>query len=429
MTIPYKPKTILALMVLAVVIPIISYFFFLQLEDLIHTDLYNYGLSYSNNWADLYQFYAYLYLISETASWFFFSGSIISFLSYNAKKTNQRRSACVLLLALGTISSTLNFLIFFQLDSLVNYDLYLYGLQFSIEWYSNYLITLRIMFLLTGLLSIFALAAAVLFYSSTKEKKRLPARLFDTILIGIGTALLSLSIIYSSSILALIGLGLLFWGVIFTYVTTSEYVKKSILDTTLKAYQETLNQIVQKLEYGGDTIYLPPQFFNTTNTYKAYISKDKRKRIPTARMMPKQRPDFLIARITTPRAVLVTPPGVELAQLFEKTLEKDFITTSLQDLQYYLPKVLIDELEVTSHFDMEIENDLIHVKIDDSHFRIPEAETELSSLYFYFDSPLICAIACIFAKATGIPVTIVKLKTESKDKVVAVDYRILKKES
>ena len=428
MPIPYKPKTILAILVIAVVIPIISYFFFLQLEHIIHNDLYNYGLSYSTNWTDLYQLYAYLYLISQTSSWFFFSGSIISFLGYNAKKTNRWRSACVLLIALGTISSVLNFLVFFQLDTLVNYDLYLYGLQFSVEWYSNYLITLRIMFLLTSLLSIFALAAAVLFYSSTREKRRLPARLFDSILIGIGTVLLAMSIVYSSSILALLGLGLLFWGVIFTYVTTSEYVQKVLLDTTLKAHQKTLNSIIQKLEYGGDTIYLPPQFFNTTNIYKAYISKDKLKKVPTAKMMPKQKPDFLIARIPKPQAVLVTPPGVELAQLFEKTIEKDFITTSLQDLQLHLPKVLIDELEVTPYFDMEIENDLIHVTIDDSHFRIPEAETELSSLYFYFNSPLVCAFACILAKATGMPITIMKSKTDKKSNVVTVDYCILKTE-
>lgn len=426
MTVPYKPRTILAMLAAIVIIPILSYFFFLQLESLIHNDLYNYGLVYSPNWADLYQLYAYLYIISQTLSWFFFGGSIISFISYNAKKTNRWRSTCLLLLSIGMIAGLLSLLVFYRLDSLVNYDLYFYGLQYNVEWYSIYLITVRVMFLLTGLLSVFAITTAILFYLSTREKKRIPTRLFDSILIGIGTALLSLSIIYSSSILALIGLGLLFWGVIFTYITTSEYVKKVLLDTTLKAWQETLNHIVNKLEYRGETLYLPPQFFNTTNTYKAYISKSKLKTVPTAEMMPRQKLDFLIARIARPQAVLVTPPGVELAQLFEKTLEKDFITTSLQDLKRYLPEVLIEELEVTSCFDLAIENDLIRVTIDDSFFRIPETETKLSSLYKYFSSPLICAVACVLAKATGIPVVI--LKTHNKGKIVTVDYRLLKTE-
>ena len=200
MPIQYKPKAILAIMVVSVIIPVISYFFFLQLEHIIHNDLYNYGLIFSNNWSDLYQIYAYLYLIFQVFSWFSFGGSIISFLGYNRRKTNRWRSTCILLLTLGIIVSVLNFLVFFQLDSLVNYDLYVYGLQFSVEWYSNYLIAIRLLFLLTGLLSILAIIAAILFYSSTNEKKNLPARLFDSILIGIGTALLSLSIILNFSL-------------------------------------------------------------------------------------------------------------------------------------------------------------------------------------------------------------------------------------
>ena len=53
MIIPYKPKTIIALLVAAVAIPLLSYFFFYQLEYIIHADLYNYGLTINNNWTDI----------------------------------------------------------------------------------------------------------------------------------------------------------------------------------------------------------------------------------------------------------------------------------------------------------------------------------------------------------------------------------------
>ncbi len=428
MTISYKPKTILVLLVVAVIIPIVSYFFFFQLEDIIHKELYNYGLVFDNSWADLYSLYASLFLLSQASAWFLFGGSIVSFIAYDVNKTNRWRSVCILLLVLGTVLSFLNIFVFYRLDSLVNYDLYLYGLNFSVDWYSNYSLTLGILYLSSGLVGFFSLTATVLLRGSTIKKRRLPARLFDSILIAIGTAVLSLSIIYSDSMIALIGLGLLFWGVTFTYVTTSEYVKKVLLDTTLGAQQATLNRIVQRLDYRGETIYLPPQFFNTSDTYKAYIPKNKMEIIPTAKMLPKQKPDLIIDRIDDPQAVLITPPGVELTKLFEKILEKDFITTSLQDLQRYLPELLIEELEATSYFDMQIENDFVRVTLDDSYFRAPNAETELSSLYFFFNSPLICAIACVLAKATGLPLIIVKLKTETKGKVVTVDYRMLREE-
>jgi hypothetical protein len=428
MAIPYKPKIIIAMLVAAVIVPFFSYLFFKQLEYLIHNNLYSYGLVFSNNWADLYSLYASLYTFSLLSLWFLLGGSIMSFLAYDINKKNSWRSVCVSFLFVGVVLNFFNIYVFYRLDSLVNSDLYLYGLRFSYDWYSNYTSALIPMWFTVGLEIFFTLSSAILINGSAAKKKRVPARLFDSILIAIGTAILSLSIIYSSSILALIGLGLLFWGVTFTYVTSSDYVKKVLFDTTVTAQQETLNRIVQKLEYRGDTIYLPPQFFNTTNTYKAYISKKKLGLSPTAELLPNQKPELIIDYIDNPSAVLITPPGVELTQLFEKTLGEDFATINLQDLQSYLSELLIDELEVTSSFDMQIEENIVRVQIDDSYFRFPRAETELSSLYFFFESPLICAIAFVLAKATAAPVIIDRSKTETKGKVVNITYHMLKNE-
>lgn len=426
MAIPYKPKTIIAMLVVAVLVPFFSYLCFKQVEYLINHDLYNYGLVFSNSWGDLYSFYASLYTYSLLSIWFLLGSSIMSFLAYDVTKRNGWRNVCITFLVLGAVLNFFNVYIFYRLDSFVNSDLYSYGLRFSSIWYSNYMSVLILIWFSVGLEIFVTLSSAILINGSVGKKKRTPARLFDSILIAIGTAILSFSIIYSSSILALIGLGLLFWGVTFTYITSSDYVKKVLFDTIVTAQQETLNRIVQKLEYRGDTIYLPPQFFNTTNIYKAYISKNKLGKTPTAELLPNQKPDFIIDYIDKPSAVLITPPGVELTQLFEKTLKKDFVTTSLQDLQSYLPELLIDELEVTSYFDMQIEENIVRVQIDDSYFRFPRAETELSSLYFFFESPLICAIAFVFAKASGTPVTVERSKTEAKGNVVNITYHVLK---
>ena len=102
---------------------------------------------------------------------------------------------------------------------------------------------------------------------------------------------------------------------------------------------------------------------------------------------------------------------------------------SLQDLQHYLPELLIEDLEVTPYFDMQLENDLVRVAVDDSFFRVPNAEIELSSLYFFFNSPLVCAIACVLSKTTGFPIRIEKTKIETRGKIVNVDYRILREKS
>jgi hypothetical protein len=88
------------------------------------------------------------------------------------------------------------------------------------------------MLLLALLASILAFASATVIYGSTRKVKIVPAKLLDTTLTAVGTIALAFSIVYSSSILALIGLGLLFWGVTFTYISNDDYVKKILLDTT-----------------------------------------------------------------------------------------------------------------------------------------------------------------------------------------------------
>ena len=98
---------------------------------------------------------------------------------------------------------------------------------------------------------------------------------------------------------------------------------------------------------------------------------------------------------------------------------------SLDDLQRYLPELLVEDLEVTPFFDMQIEQNLVRVELDDSFFMVPNAKTEFSRLYFFFESPLVCAIACVLAKVTGAAVIIEKSRTETEGKIMTVEYRIL----
>ena len=148
-----------------------------------------------------------------------------------------------------------------------------------------------------------------------------PAKLTYSTLITTGAIALFTSIIYTSSILAFIGLGLLFWGIIFTYIRTEEYAKKILLDTTASSQQATLNHIIQELQYEGDAIYLPPKYFRNPETHKAYIPEQKNTQLPRPEQIQEHEQDFLIEK---PPGVLFTPPGAELSKLFEKTLKTNF---------------------------------------------------------------------------------------------------------
>src|SRR4030066_950769 len=106
-----------------------------------------------------------------------------------------------------------------------------------------------------------------------KRVKVIPPRLLSSILIILGAIALFISVVYTSSILAFIGLGLLFFGITFTFVRSDEYVKKILLDTTASSQQATLKHIIQELRYEGYIIYLPPKYFRNPEIRKANIPK------------------------------------------------------------------------------------------------------------------------------------------------------------
>ena len=259
-----------------------------------------------------------------------------------------------------------------------------------------------------------------------KRVKVIPPRLLSSILIILGAIALFISVVYTSSILAFIGLGLLFFGVTFTFVRSDEYVKKILLKTTVSSQQATLNHIINELRYKGQIVYLPPKYFRDPEIHKAYISKQKGGEFPTLEQTQNNEQDFLIEK---PLGVLFTPPGAELSRLFETTLGKDFSKVDLQYLRQNMPKLFVEDLEMAQDFEMEVEDDKIRVKIHDSVYTTSDVETEESlRKYSTLDSLLGSAIACTLAKTTNKPIMIEKQQTSEDGKDVTIEYRTINDE-
>jgi hypothetical protein len=259
-----------------------------------------------------------------------------------------------------------------------------------------------------------------------KRVKVIPPRLLSSILIILGAIALFISVVYTSSILAFIGLGLLFFGITFTFVRSDEYVKKILLKTTVSSQQATLKHIINELQYEGQIVYLPPKYFRDPEIHKAYISEQKGGQLPSLEQTQNNEQDFLIEK---PPGVLFTPQGAELSRLFETTLGKDFTKVDLQYLRQNMPKLFIDDLEMAQDFEMEIEDDKIRVKIHDSVYTTSDVETEESlRKYSTLDSLLGSAIACILARTTNKPIMIEKQQTSEDGKDVIIEYRTINDE-
>lgn len=251
------------------------------------------------------------------------------------------------------------------------------------------------------------------------------------IILCLGAAALTTSIIYSqvldtSQILAFIGLGLVFWGIILTYIHTEEYIKENLLDATTMSSLETINQIIQQMEYVGKAIHLPPKYFKEPETIKAYIPKQNELKLPTPEQIQKQENKLFIEN---PQCLLLSPPGADLTKLFEKTLETSFTRIDLQYLKQNMPKLFIEELEISQNFEIETENNKVYVKIENSAYKnLTKKAMALPDLFKSLGCPLSSAIACALAKATGKPIIIENLQASENGKDMSIEFRVLEEE-
>jgi len=258
----------------------------------------------------------------------------------------------------------------------------------------------------------------------TKHKIRL-AEATSWTLLGVGSAALFTSIVYVSSILAFIGLGLVFWGALLLYIQPEEYTKKVLLDAAVLPPLATLNQIIHELDYKGKAIYLPPQYLKDPEANKLYIPKQKEGKLPTPEHILKHESQLFLKN---PQAILLTPPGAQLTKLFEKTLDTNFTKTDLQYVTQNMPKLFIEDLEIAENLEIETRYDTIHVKITNSILKdICNENRKLSHVYGTIGCPLCSAIACALTKATGKPITIEMIQPSEDGKIIEATYRILGK--
>jgi hypothetical protein len=271
------------------------------------------------------------------------------------------------------------------------------------------------------------------------------ARAAGIVLIILGALSLASSIFYVSLILAFVGLGLIFWGIVLAYIQTEEYVKGTVLDATTASMQATLNQTLQELGCRGKAVYLPPKYLNDPESTKAYVPRQKTGKLPP----PEQTQRLETQPFSgSSQGIIITPPGAGLTRLFEDTLQTSFTKVDLAHLQEHLPKLLIEDLEIASDVEMQtgtsktstypldnttpqiaIEHDRINVKITSTTYKnTAKQTTPLSDLYTTLGSPLASAVACAITKATGKPAIIENQQVSEDGETTETEYRVLEEE-
>jgi hypothetical protein len=216
------------------------------------------------------------------------------------------------------------------------------------------------------------------------------------------------SIISQSQVLAFIGLGLTFWGALFYLVRPIAYVRGSFLSTTATTYYQTIDRIIRDLGCKGKPIYFPPypkevylpQHLKGLKEAIAFIPLDAKQDAPSIEEMATSK--FITKN---PRGVIIIPPGSSFQDQFEAVLRTDITKMSLEDLATSLPQLLLENFQLAKEIEMKAENHLIILKITDSVYKNLYRDETLKSVTLLGD-PLVSAVACTIAKATGKQVTI-----------------------
>ena len=253
--------------------------------------------------------------------------------------------------------------------------------------------------------------------------KRRPPGIIGYAVLLTGVGALAISIAYSSTILALIGLGLSFWGILFLYAKPVQYVKGGLVDSTAIAGITTIDRMLAELNYQGQGIYLPPKYLKDFKSGTVFISPKKGSPIPAIEQLSKEK-----VFLENPKGLLLIPSGLGLTNLYETELGIDFAKVDFAYLQRTLPKLLIEGLEMVEDFQMRRKGNRIYVRIEGlarSYADFCNRLRELSNVCGSFGCPICSSIACALTRTIGKPILIANTANSRDGKTLAILFRIL----
>lgn len=260
-----------------------------------------------------------------------------------------------------------------------------------------------------------------------RKMKGLPSGKIGVAFIIPGALALYFAVTQSSNVLAFIGLGLTFWGALFFFVRPVKYVQSSLLDSTAISTYATIDRIVNDLKFKGKSYYIPPypkevylpEYLKGLKDPVVFVSADTGG-MPSVEELAKSK--FMLEN---PNGICIAPPGLGLLTQFEKELGRDTAKIKLDELFESLPPLIMESLQMAKEVEMKQENGQVYMKMLDSTYKsLYIAEENLKSIHF-LGCPLVSAMACAIAKASGKMVIIQKDSIAPDGRTIEVWYKLL----
>jgi len=234
-------------------------------------------------------------------------------------------------------------------------------------------------------------------------KETLAEKKIGIILSFFGAIVVSLSIIFQTSIFAFIGLTFLLWGLIFLLVIPVKYIKSDVIDGIVETNRLSLEKIISQSNVEGTPIYMPSPkepFVASNigiNTEFVYIPD----RNDSLEALTEQ------ALMRRPKGIRIIPPGLGLANLIEKKSKLDFNNSSISSVMDVLPAIITNDLEIANNLKVNLESNRIKFEIERPVFEeVCKQVQQLENISQNIGCPICSSLACIVARVTKTPVII-----------------------
>jgi hypothetical protein len=243
------------------------------------------------------------------------------------------------------------------------------------------------------------------------------AAIVIVLLASIGTVSLLSSVLFGSTVLVFIGLGLTFWAAVLFYIRPQRYVRSDLMNSVAIPSMQTVDRVMTTLGYAEKGVYIPSE--NSDKTI-IFVPSQPLATIPSHQSMEKE------TFVKNPNGMVILPPGLELANLIERQLGVDFKGLGLEKISIRLPKLVIEDLELAEDFDMQVEGDLVRFRfVKPIYSDLCRMLRGSGRFWSSLGCPISSAMACIVAQASGKAVAFEEDVFSEDWRTLVSSYRII----
>ena len=263
----------------------------------------------------------------------------------------------------------------------------------------------------------------------TPKEAKINSFLVTVVFLISGITLFVVSVFFGSQIISLIGLGLIFWGVIFLLIPPPKNVEASFLITSSLPDYMTIDRMLNYLTPKNEAYNIPPcpkdihlpQQLEGLKEMVTFIPAEQADGI--AEIEDIARSKFLIEK---PNGLLIASPGVGLLEKIEQRRNIDFARLPLSELDQTLP-YLFGQLNLSKEIEMTANGNDRVLQITGSYYQNMYSQKYALKSINLLGCPLVNAAACAISKSAGKPTMIQKIENTPNGKKTSATIKIIER--